>query len=193
MKISSPDQMFLIRGNHETLEMNRAYGFYQEFVNKFYHYDWFNEILSLYDVLPICATIDHSIFCVHGGIPTDFSVLDRIHNIKTHQAKGIYENEGDALFQMMWNDPKEDLIGFSHSFRGKGIYFFGKDVFNDFMKSNNFKFLIRSHECFPEGFRWFFNNRLLSIFSSANYRGSNQASFAIIKNQQVFPENIINL
>jgi predicted phosphodiesterase len=193
MKIISPHQIFLIRGNHETLDMNRAYGFYQEFVNIFYHYDWFNEILSLYDVLPICATLDHSILCVHGGIPTDFSILNRIYKIKTYDSREIYENKGDALFQMMWNDPKEDLKGFSQSFRGKGIYFFGKDVFNDFMKTNNFKFLIRSHECFPEGFRWFFDKRLLSIFSSANYRGYNQASFAIIKNHQILPENIINL
>ena len=193
MKIISPHQIFLIRGNHETLEMNRAYGFYQEFVSKFYHHEWFNEILSLYDFLPICAKLNQSILCVHGGIPKDFSILNKIHNLKTRDLKSIYKKEGDALFQMMWNDPKEDLQGFSQSFRGNGIYFFGKDVFNDFLKENKFEFLIRSHECFPEGFRWFFNKKLLSIFSSANYRGSNPASFAIIKNHQIRPENIANL
>ena len=193
MKIISPRQIFLIRGNHETLEMNRAYGFYQEFINKFYHYEWFNEILSLYDVLPICANIDQSILCVHGGIPKDFSILNKLGNIKTSDSNSIYNEEGEALFQMMWNDPKEDLRGFSQSYRGAGIYFFGKDVFNDFLKENKFNFLIRSHECFSEGFRWFFNKRLLSIFSSANYRGSNPASFAIIKNHQILPENIANL
>ena len=193
MKIISPQQIFLIRGNHETLEMNRAYGFYQEFINKFYHYEWFNEILSLYDVLPICAKINHSILCVHGGIPKDFSILNKLDNIKTRDSSSIYEKEGNTLYQMMWNDPKEDLRGFSQSYRGSGIYFFGKDVLNDFLNENKFNYLIRSHECFPEGFRWFFNKKLLSIFSSANYRGPNPASFAIIKNHQIFPENIANL
>jgi len=193
MKIISPHQIFLIRGNHETLEMNRAYGFYQEFVSKFYHHEWFNEILSLYDFLPICAKLNQSILCVHGGIPKDFSILNKIHNLKTRDLKSIYKKEGDALFQMMWNDPKEDLRGFSQSYRGSGIYFFGKDVLNDFLNENKFNYLIRSHECFPEGFRWFFNKKLLSIFSSANYRGPNPASFAIIKNHQIFPENIANL
>ena len=193
MKIISPQQIFLIRGNHETLEMNRAYGFYQEFINKFYHYEWFNEILSLYDVLPICAKINQSILCVHGGIPKDFSILNKLDNIKTRDSSSIYEKEGNTLYQMMWNDPKEDLRGFSQSYRGSGIYFFGKDVLNDFLNENKFNYLIRSHECFPEGFRWFFNKKLLSIFSSANYRGPNPASFAIIKNHQIFPENIANL
>ena len=193
MKIISPQQIFLIRGNHETLEMNRAYGFYQEFINKFYHYEWFNEILSLYDVLPICAKINQSILCVHGGIPKDFSILYKLDNIKTRDSSSIYEKEGNTLYQMMWNDPKEDLRGFSQSYRGSGIYFFGKDVLNDFLNENKFNYLIRSHECFPEGFRWFFNKKLLSIFSSANYRGPNPASFAIIKNHQIFPENIANL
>jgi len=193
MKIISPHQIYLIRGNHETLEMNRIYGFYQEFISKFYHHDWFNEILSMYETLPICAKINQSILCVHGGIPKNFSILDSLDNLKTRNSREIYEKEGDALFQMMWNDPKEDLWGFTPSFRGGGIYFFGKDVFNDFLKKNNLDFLVRSHECFPEGFRWFFNKRLLSIFSSANYRGPNPASFAIIKNHQIFPENIADL
>ena len=193
MKIISPHQIYLIRGNHETLEMNRIYGFYQEFISKFYHHDWFNEILSMYETLPICAKINQSILCVHGGIPKNFSILDSLDNLKTRNSREIYEKEGDALFQMMWNDPKEDLWGFTPSFRGGGIYFFGYDVFNDFLKKNNLDFLVRSHECFPEGFRWFFNKRLLSIFSSANYRGPNPASFAIIKNHQIFPENIADL
>ncbi|MHA2289375.1 MAG: hypothetical protein ACXABG_11375, partial [Promethearchaeota archaeon] len=89
---------------------------------------------------------------------------------------------------MIWNDPKSELKGFSESFRGPGIRFFGEDVFDGFMKDNDLKYLIRSHEIFPEGYRWFFNNRLLSIFSSAHYRGKNPASYAIIKNGLVLPK-----
>jgi serine/threonine-protein phosphatase PP1 catalytic subunit len=91
----------------------------------------------------------------------------------------------------MWNDPKENLKGFSNSYRGPGIYFFGGDVFDEFLHQNDLKYLIRAHECFSEGYRWFFQNRLLSIFSSANYRGNsnpNPASYAIIKNNEVIPK-----
>ncbi|MHA2326474.1 MAG: serine/threonine protein phosphatase, partial [Promethearchaeota archaeon] len=80
------------------------------------------------------------------------------------------------------------LKGFTDSFRGNGIKFFGEDVFERFLKNNNLKLLIRAHECFPEGFKWFFHKRLLSIFSSANYRGNfspNPASFAVIDNNEI--------
>ncbi len=98
---------------------------------------------------------------------------------------------GISIYQIMWNDPKEKLEGFQESFRGPGIFLFGKDVFNKFMEANNLDFLIRAHECFSEGYRWFFNERLLSIFSSENYRGPsypNPGSYAIIKNNVVIPK-----
>ena len=53
----------------------------------------------------------------------------------------------------------------------------------------NLKYLIRAHEVFPEGYKFFFNNQLLSIFSSANYRGMytpNPASYAIIKDKEIY-------
>ena len=93
----------------------------------------------------------------------------------------------------MCNDPKPNLKGFTESFRGKDIKFFGKDVFTDFMRENKLDYLIRAHERFPEGYKWFFNKRLLSIFSSANYRGTVPiipASYAIIRNKTVTPKII---
>ncbi|TFG24701.1 MAG: hypothetical protein EU532_12330 [Promethearchaeota archaeon] len=193
LKILSPDRIFIIRGNHESIEINKAYGFYHEFTQRFFTEEDFNKVLSLYDVFPICAKINNSILCVHGGIPKDFSILKKIENKITSELNVISKEDRDNLFQILWNDPKEGLKGFSHSYRGKGIYFFGEDVFNNFLEVNDLNFLIRSHECFPEGFRWFFNKRLLSIFSSAGYRGANPASFAIIKGDQIFPENTFNL
>ncbi|MBY9013290.1 MAG: hypothetical protein KGD70_13030, partial [Candidatus Lokiarchaeota archaeon] len=100
----------------------------------------------------------------------------------------VFESESKSLMQLMWNDPKSNLKGFSDSFRGPDIKNFGEDVFNVFMKINKLKYLIRSHELFSEGFKWFFNKRLLSIFSSGNYRGKNPASYAIIKNNVVTPK-----
>ena len=193
MKILSPDRVYIIRGNHESIEINKVYGFYHEFTERFYNIEDFNKVLSLYNVLPFCAKINNSILCVHGGIPKDFSILTKMANKTTSDLKFISKDNGDNLFQILWNDPKEGLKGFSQSYRGPGIFFFGEDVFNKFLEVNDLNFLIRSHECFPEGFRWFFNKRLLSIFSSAGYRGPNPASFAIIKGSHIFPENLFSV
>jgi serine/threonine-protein phosphatase PP1 catalytic subunit len=192
LKILFPLKYYILRGNHETLEMNQYYGFFQDFVSR-YNETKFNEILSIYDLLPLCALINGKILCLHGGIPQDFDILKKLKGKKCKDFKEVFKSNAQGIFQIMWNDPKSELEGFSNSFRGLGIKFFGRNAFENFMKYNNLKFLIRAHECFLEGYRWFFNNHLLSIFSSANYRGKyapNPASYAIIKNNKIIPKLI---
>jgi len=188
LKIVQAKKYFFLKGNHESLEINQAYGFYQDFIRRFKDQKKFEDVLALYKVLPFCALINKSILCLHGGVPEDSETLRRLKGIKTHDLALINESLAKSLMQIMWNDPKSKLNGFSDSFRGRDIKNFGEDVFNDFMKKNKLEFLIRSHEFYPEGYRWFFNKRLLSIFSSAHYRGANPASYAIIKNNIVIPK-----
>ncbi|MFX0047161.1 MAG: metallophosphoesterase [Candidatus Hermodarchaeota archaeon] len=193
LKIRYPNKYYLLRGNHETLEMNQNYGFFQDFISKFNDQKKFDEILALYNTLPFCALINKSILCLHGGIPEDIAILKKISGLKLKDNVLLFKSIAKSLMQIMWNDPKSELKGFSESFRGPGIKFFGEDVFDGFMKEYGLNYLIRSHEIFPEGFKWFFKKRLLSIFSSANYRGKfapNPASYAIIRNNLVFPKLI---
>ncbi|MFW9882166.1 MAG: metallophosphoesterase [Candidatus Thorarchaeota archaeon] len=190
LKILDSHKYFLLKGNHETLEMNQYYGFFQDFIYRFKNADNFNEILNIYNILPICAIVNNTILCLHGGIPQDNDILKKLRGIKTNEIESILSSISSGVFQIIWNDPKAGLKGFAESFRGSGIKFFGEDVFDHFMKKNNLTFLIRAHECFPEGYRWFFNNRLLSIFSSTNYRGiyaPNPASYAIIRDNKIIP------
>ncbi|TXT60481.1 MAG: Serine/threonine-protein phosphatase 1 [Promethearchaeota archaeon] len=189
IKILDPERYLILRGNHETEAMNRSYGFYTEFIQRYQDYDAYDKLLELYELLPICAVINDAVVCLHGGVPEDFDILNKIKGIKTKKlSEGIQNDVEDGIFQIMWNDPKEGIGYFKDSFRGPGIKFFGKKAFEEFMNTYNFKYLIRAHECFPEGFRWFFDTRLLTIFSSENYRGMaspNPATFAIVQNKQV--------
>lgn len=201
LKILKPNQFFILKGNHETFDMNNYYGFLNDFLRKFKDPNKFKEILTVYDVLPICAVVNNSILCLHGGIPENEDILKQLRGLKRNDVDDLVQKKiGKDLFQIMWNDPKSGLRsdpdsrlqGFKESFRGPGIKIFGEDVFDKFMKANNLSYLIRAHECFPEGYRWFFGKRLLSIFSSSNYRGpnSNPASYAIIRKNRVFPKTL---
>jgi len=196
LKILDPQSVYILKGNHETFEMNKIYGFYYDFINKFKDYKKFNKILSVYKVLPYCAIVNKSILCLHGGIPEDFEIINKIRGLKSISLTiDLEKSVGGGLYQIMWNDPKPGLKNFTYSFRGPDIKFFGEEAFKNFMDKYNLKYLIRAHEAFPEGYRWFFDDRLLSIFSSANYRGDfdpNSASYAIIENNSIFP-NIIEL
>ena len=188
LKIKQPNKYFFLKGNHESLEINQSYGFYQDFIFKFKDQKKFKDVLALYKVLPICAVVNRTVLCLHGGIPEDFEVLEKLKGVKTQDPASLFKNVAKSLKQIMWNDPKSNLTGFSDSFRGIDIKNFGEDVFTDFMEKNKLNYLIRSHELYPEGYKWFFNKRLLTIFSSANYRGKNPASYAIIKNSLIIPK-----
>ena len=196
--------VYILRGNHESYEMNKQYGFFERFFHKYfeeqetddyglyhsYHDEAnFTDILSVYLVMPICAIVNDSFLCLHGGIPEDIDILNKLIGLKPQDIDDdIAESIEDAVFQILWNDPEPELEGFAMNYRGPGVKFFGEDVINQFMEKYNLKFIIRAHECFPEGFRWFFDRKLLTIFSSSNYRGkfmSNPAAFAIIKNDDL--------
>ena len=194
LKILDPHKFFILRGNHETLEMNQAYGFYYEFSQRFESFDNYKEILEVYNVLPMCAIINNEVLCLHGGIPEDFNIIEKLKGLHAKDLDdSMLKSLGLSIFQIMWNDPKSSFSGFMDSYRGMGIKFFGKDVFEEFIIKNKLSYLIRAHECFPEGYVWFFNKKLLSIFSSANYRGNftpNPASYAIIRDKKIIPINI---
>jgi len=193
LKIKESNKYYLLRGNHETLKVNQNYGFFQAFLNRFKDPKKFNHVTAIYNALPYSALVNESILCLHGGIPEEFNALNRLRGIKTSEINLTYENTAKSLLQIMWNDPKPNLKGFTESFRGRDIKFFGEDVFTSFMRENKLDYLIRGHERFPEGYKWFFNKHLLSIFSSANYRSKvapNPASYAIIRNRTVIPKII---
>lgn len=195
LKILNPHKYYILRGNHESLEINKMYGFYEEFINKFKDPHKFEKIEKVYNLIPICALVNDTILCLHGGIPQNVEFLMNIRGVKTKDFSPLLEDSSQDLTQIIWNDPKEGLQGFTDSFRGPGIKFFGEDVFDIFMSRYNLKFLIRAHECFSEGFRWFFHHHLLSIFSSANYQGGflpNPASYAVISKNEIIPK-IVNL
>lgn len=59
-------------------------------------------------------------------------------------------------------------IGFVPSPRGTG-YNFGEDATCKFVNTNKIYFIVRAHQCVKEGFFWCHSNRVLTVFSAANY------------------------
>lgn len=72
-----PSKIFLLRGNYEFENINMKYGFNKEILNKYFKEDPRNmkrtrdlyiNIHETFRNLPIAATVDDSLFCVHAGI-----------------------------------------------------------------------------------------------------------------------------
>ncbi|MHA1269559.1 MAG: metallophosphoesterase [Candidatus Helarchaeota archaeon] len=188
LKHKFPNKIILLRGNHETISMNQYYGFINvvntQFGREFYEY-----YLNFYNALPLALITDTKIFCVHGGLPELLNTIDQINEI--NRSVPDLDFNDSILAQLLWNDPSDDIEYFSESFRGPGIKLFGIKAFQDFILKNQIKLFIRAHEAFLEGYKFFFENKLLSIFSASKYRFGNQAIVAEIKQNAMI--NLISI
>ncbi|TFG06115.1 MAG: serine/threonine protein phosphatase [Promethearchaeota archaeon] len=161
-----PERIILIRGNHEDPIINRQYGFYDELRLKFNNSkEMFRLYNQAFSKLPIAAITWNRIFCVHAGIAEGLKYVEDINLLPKNQE----EIDCPITTQLVWNDPKERLKDFKNSSRGPGIRRFGKDVLDDFIERNKLNLIIRAHERFKNGYKTYFNEKLLSIFTSHSY------------------------
>ncbi len=163
LKLLHPDNVMLLRGNHETPLANRYYGFMDE-VSSTFSIEFFNVYSKLFSYLPYASLVNEEILCLHGGLAKGLNAIKQIEELPRE-----VEVSNPILFQLLWNDPRDGIRGFTPSDRGEGIFFFGKDVYETFAKSNNIKYLIRAHEVFRNGFHWYFAGSILSLFSASKY------------------------
>ena len=164
-KLYDPDCIHLLRGNHETRWMNSAYGFSREVVRKFTG-PMHPHFIKVFQSLPLAAVIGEKVLVVHGGIPTDDTVmLDDLSKIE----RGDDPREPSLMFDLLWSDPTEHS-GVHNSGRGVDTKRFGPDVTAAFLKRNKLDLLVRSHEVRMEGYAIEQEGKTITVFSAPNYR-----------------------
>mmetsp|Transcript_7904 Transcript_7904/g.13991 ORF Transcript_7904/g.13991 Transcript_7904/m.13991 type:complete len:522 (-) Transcript_7904:195-1760(-) len=162
-KLLYPQHMHLLRGNHETINMNRIYGFEGEVKAKYDDkiMDLFTEVFQW---LPLCATINKKVVIMHGGLFSKDGVkLDDIKAIP----RGREPPDSGLMPEIMWSDP-QPFPGRGESKRGIGLSF-GPDITAAFLKDNDLDLLIRSHEVKDEGYLVEHDGKLITVFSAPNY------------------------
>ena len=176
LKLSFPESFFLIRGNHEFIDINTKYGF-KEQVTQMYDEEVFNAFNEAFCYLPIAATIDDTIFVVHGGISPCVNFLDQIQEIK----RPIYSYKDSRIVEdLVWSDPFLSNSLYSPSPRGFGCYF-GRDALMIFLQSTGMKVIVRGHQCVPRGIEKQCNDCLYTVFSSSNYTPNLPNKAGVIK------------
>ena len=84
-KLRYPDQITLLRGNHESRLANSSYGFYDEVLQKYGNVNTWHVINETFDCLPIAALIEEKIFAVHGGLSPDLPFIDNIRRLRRRE------------------------------------------------------------------------------------------------------------
>jgi serine/threonine-protein phosphatase PP1 catalytic subunit len=128
----------------------------------------------------VAACIDEKILCMHGGLSKELRYVNQINDITRPQE---IPDHG-MLCDLLWSDPEKDLYGFSDSDRGVSVVF-GEQVVYDFNKRNDLDLIVRAHQVVDEGYEFFANRQLITVFSAPNYCGEfdNSAAILIIDEQ----------
>ena len=160
--MACPESIHMLRGNHETKNMNRIYGFEGEAKAK-YDDKIFELFLECFNSLPLAAVVGGGVFVVHGGIPHYPTTLDEIRSVP----RGREPPDSGLMSDLLWSDP-QPFPGKSPSKRGVG-FSFGPDISRRFLDDNNLKYIIRSHEVKDEGYLVEHDGQTITVFSAPNY------------------------
>ena len=176
LKLKYPTQIFMIRGNHESRQVNQTYGFYHECMALYGHAGVWNLLNSAFDTLPIGALVDNKYFCVHGGLSPQVSLIEGFSLLSRYQETPIR----GPLCDVCWSDPDEKDQWHENS-RGSG-WLYGPSQAEAFMRNNDLKLIVRSHQLCPEGYMWHFNEKVATIWSAPNYmyRFGNKAAVMVL-------------
>nr|BAN40283.1 serine/threonine protein phosphatase 2B catalytic subunit gamma isoform, putative [Entamoeba invadens] len=192
LKICYPDNIKMLRGNHESRLMCEYMTFLLECHCK-YTIKIYDEFVACFDTLPLVALVSKNvngrILCMHGGLSPSIGLLDDIAKINRFTEP---PSEG-SLRDLLWSDPisewdpdSPEWIGVSRkeweeiTFRPnkqrKTSYYYGKKAVNRFLEANNLFCIVRAHQVQDNGFKdhKYFNpsrhlSEVFTIFSAPNY------------------------
>ena len=175
-KIKYPEKVTLLRGNHESSVTNRIYGFYDECKRR-YNVKLWKSFTELFNFLPVAAIIDDKILCMHGGLSPD---LQSLNNIKQIVRPTEVPDEG-LLCDLLWSDPETNCKDWAKNTRGISVLF-NEDIVEKTLDNLDIDLICRAHQVVEEGYEFFAQRGLVTVFSAPNYCGEfdNSGAFMIV-------------
>jgi len=164
-KIKYPENFFLLRGNHECANVTRVYGFYDECKRRCNIKTW-KLFIDTFNTLPIAAIVAGKIFCVHGGLSPVLNSMEEIRNI----ARPTDVPDFGLLNDLLWSDPADTMNEWEDNERGVS-YVFSRVAINKFLQKFGFDLVCRAHMVVEDGYEFFNDRTLVTVFSAPNYCG----------------------
>jgi len=152
-----------LRGNHECASINRVYGFYDECKRRCSMRLW-KIFTNVFNCLPVCAIIDEKIVCMHGGLSPQLKSFEQIR--RAMRPTDIPDS--GLLCDLLWSDPDKNISEWGDNDRGIS-YTFGSNIVSNFLKKHDMDLIVRAHQVVADGYEFFANHQLVTIFSAPNY------------------------
>lgn len=181
-KLKFPNHVHLLRGNHETLQMNEHYGFKEEVLRKA-NLKTFRLLTESFNALPLGAVLGNKVFICHGGLfSRDGVTLSELNAIDRH----MQPPHSGLMTELLWSDPQTEN-GRGPNPRGTGTLNFGPDVTAKFLSDNGLDLVIRSHQVKMGGYEVEHDGKLITVFSAPNYmeRMKNKGALVIFDQRMV--------
>ena len=174
-KIKYPEKITLLRGNHETSSKNRIHGFYDECKRRYNVILW-RAFIDLFNHFPIASIIDDKVFCVHGGLSPE---LNRPNDVLTISRPTDIPDLG-LLFDLLNSNPSKDVIEYDEDDNEENSFLFGEKAVREFCGKNNLDLIVRGNQVTKNGYEFFAQKKLVTIFSATNFGGKNINSGAML-------------
>ncbi|KAK6753317.1 hypothetical protein RB195_012736 [Necator americanus] len=169
LQIRFPQNVFLLRGNHEIKAVNKGYGFYGDLRLRYSERNEYDSILDavgkVYSQLPLAALLCEKILCLHGGLSPKLSSIDDIRNIK----RGGGEPSG-LVEDLLWSDPSPTCTGFQANAERGCSFVFGSDVIAEKCQKMGILMIVRGHQAVDEGFEISPDRKIITLFSAPGYQ-----------------------
>ncbi|CAH6723301.1 serine/threonine-protein phosphatase 2B catalytic subunit A1 [[Candida] jaroonii] len=196
LKLTYPDKVFMLRGNHECKHLTEYFTFKNECLHK-YNEELYEKSLASFNALPLAAIMNKQFFCVHGGLSPELKSLNdlvKLNRFREPPTKGL-------MCDLLWADPIEDYDDdnidqtfMKNSVRGCS-YAFTYKASCQFLERTGLLSIIRAHEAQDAGYRMYKRTKtmgfpsLLTMFSAPNYLDNYNNKAAILK----YENNVMNI
>ena len=164
-KIKYPENFFILRGNHECANVTRVYGFYDECKRRCNIKTW-KVFIDTFNTLPLAAIVAGKIFCVHGGLSPVLNSMDEIR----HVSRPTDVPDFGLINDLLWSDPTDSPNEWEDNERGVS-YCYNKVAINKFLNKFGFDLVCRAHMVVEDGYEFFNDRSLVTVFSAPNYCG----------------------
>ncbi len=175
LKVCYPDNIFLLRGNHECRHLTAYFNFKIECKFK-YDLEVYKKFMTTFDCLPLAALLNGKFLCLHGGISPDIKKLADIAKIDRFREPPT----SGPMCDLLWSDPCEEIpenmdVKFTPNSTRGCSYFFGYAGVCKFLDDNKLLSVIRAHEAEDEGYRMYRKKEttefptVITLFSAPNY------------------------